>query len=171
MKLFVVVFLAVCLSFLSFSFADPLEDAEIDWANVVPVEDLPGFWDGRDPILVPDKYKKGAEQAADLWFGPKSGPKVTKVFNEKKSEIKMARNVYWVFFYFFLVIGFWTKVQWTLQKILTKKNCEKFYKNASEVPKIFSFFYEKNSKQIFKNFSKFSWKFFFFTKIPKIFKN
>ena len=30
----------------------------IDWEKVVPVEDLPGFWDDKDPILVPEKHKK-----------------------------------------------------------------------------------------------------------------
>lgn len=32
-------------------FLAALASAEIDWANVKPVMDIDGFWDGRDPNL------------------------------------------------------------------------------------------------------------------------
>ena len=47
MKLLVAVLFAVC----ALAAADEWDN--IDWDKVVPVEDLPGFWDDKDPILKP----------------------------------------------------------------------------------------------------------------------
>lgn len=48
MKLFVaVIFAALAISTL----AMPVEEndwVDIDWSNVVPIEEIPGFWEGRD---------------------------------------------------------------------------------------------------------------------------
>ena len=48
MKLFVAVLFAVC----ALAAADEYDN--IDWSKVVPVQDMPGFWDGREiqPIVV-----------------------------------------------------------------------------------------------------------------------
>lgn len=38
------------------AFAEEAEWVEIDWSKVVPVQDMPGFWDGRDirPAFYPE---------------------------------------------------------------------------------------------------------------------
>ena len=52
MKLFVAILFAVC----ALAAADEWDN--IDWDKVVPVEDLPGFWDDKDPILRPTEESK-----------------------------------------------------------------------------------------------------------------
>lgn len=51
MKVLVILFLAALVS------------AEIDWANVKPVMDLDGFWDGRDPDLARAYHAAKAKRA------------------------------------------------------------------------------------------------------------
>jgi hypothetical protein len=50
-----------CLAVAAFADFEP-EWQEIDWKNVVPVTDMPGFWDGRDikPAFYPgDQTRSG----------------------------------------------------------------------------------------------------------------
>ena len=46
MKLFVSILLAVCA--LTAANSDFKEYENLDWSKIVPVQDMPGFWDGRD---------------------------------------------------------------------------------------------------------------------------
>jgi hypothetical protein len=50
-----------CLAVAAHAYAEP-EWQEVDWKNVVPVTDMPGFWDGRDikPAFYPgDQTRNG----------------------------------------------------------------------------------------------------------------
>lgn len=52
MKLFVAILFAVCALAAASEFP---EYDNIDWDKVVPVQDMPGFWDDKDAALIPDK--------------------------------------------------------------------------------------------------------------------
>lgn len=56
MKILILACLAVA------ALANPIaEFDEIDWSKVVPVTELPGFWDGRElrPATVEDRIRSG----------------------------------------------------------------------------------------------------------------
>lgn len=57
MKLLLIAFIVI-----SAVFASPKIDPwnNIDWDKVVPVQDLPGFWDNRDPALRPKSPSHGS---------------------------------------------------------------------------------------------------------------
>lgn len=58
MKLLILACLAVA------ALASPIQEPEwvvIDWTKVVPVTDLPGFWDGRD--IKPATFQDGQRSA------------------------------------------------------------------------------------------------------------
>ena len=70
MKFFLAVLIAVCGLAAASEFP---EYDNIDWDKVVPVQDMPGFWDDKDPMLIPDKSLRngrivGGEIAAPHQF-------------------------------------------------------------------------------------------------------